>query len=86
MGKSDPQQVVIDEVAGMMVALVALPATWKVYLGGLLLFRFFDIVKPPPICQLQRLPGSLGIVLDDLLAGLFAQLSLRAALLLIVTR
>lgn len=86
IGSSDPQQIVIDEVAGMMVALAALPATWKVYLAGLLLFRFFDIVKPPPIRQLQRLPGSLGIVLDDLLAGLFTHLSLRVALLLIVTR
>jgi phosphatidylglycerophosphatase A len=86
LGGSDHQAVVIDEVAGMMVALAALPATWKIYLAGLLLFRFFDIVKPPPIRQLQRLPGSLGIVLDDLLAGLATQLSLRALFLLTAIR
>ena len=84
MGSADPHQIVIDEMAGIMVALATLPATWKVYLSGLLLFRFFDIVKPPPIRQLQRLPGSFGIVLDDLLAGLATQLSLRVVLLFLV--
>jgi len=70
MGKKDPSAVVIDEVAGTLVALLALPATWGVYLGGFVLFRLLDIVKPGPIRQVQRLPGSWGILADDLLAGL----------------
>ena len=77
IGSSDPPQIVIDEVAGMMVALVALPVSFKVYVAGFLLFRFFDVVKPFPIRKAQELPGSLGIVLDDLLAGLFSHLVLR---------
>ncbi|MBI3615846.1 MAG: phosphatidylglycerophosphatase A [Candidatus Omnitrophica bacterium] len=77
MNDPDPQSVIIDEVAGMMVAVVALPATWPVYGIGFLLFRLLDILKPPPIKQIQRLPGSWGIVLDDLAAGLAANLILR---------
>jgi phosphatidylglycerophosphatase A len=80
MGQADPPCIVIDEVAGMMVSVAALPARWPVYLAGFLLFRFFDVVKPLGIRSLQRLPGSLGIVLDDLAAGLAAQAILRASL------
>ena len=80
MGKRDPSAVVIDEVAGMLVGLAALPATWGVYLGGFALFRFFDIVKPGPIRSVQRLPGSWGILADDLLAGLATNVLLRFAL------
>lgn len=81
MGHKDPSAVVIDEVAGMMVGLAALPATWGVYLGGFALFRFLDIVKPGPIRRAQRLPGSWGIVADDLLAGLVTNALLRFILL-----
>lgn len=77
MGKEDPSCIVIDEVAGMMVAVIALPVRWSVYIGGFLLFRFFDIVKPFPIRQVQRIPGSLGIVFDDLLAGVLVNLMVR---------
>lgn len=69
MGKEDPSCVVIDEVAGMLVAVLGVPFSAKFYWAGFLLFRFFDIVKPPPIRQIQRLPGSWGILADDLLAG-----------------
>ncbi len=79
----DPPKVVIDELAGMMVALATLPATWKVYLAGFLLFRFLDIVKPLGIRSVQCLPGSLGIMADDLLAGLLTHGVLRAALLFV---
>lgn len=82
MGKTDPPEIVIDETAGMMVAVVALPVTWQLYLAGFLLFRFLDVVKPLGIRSLQRLPGSLGILLDDLLAGLLTQLALRLGLAL----
>ena len=76
MGKADPGPIVIDEVAGMMVALAALPATWELYLIGFLLFRFLDVLKPPPLRQLERLPGSWGIMLDDLAAGVATRLLL----------
>ena len=77
LGSPDPKPVIIDEVAGMMVGLAGLPVTLPVYLIGFLLFRFLDIVKPPPLKQIQRLPGSWGILLDDLGAGLAANLILR---------
>jgi phosphatidylglycerophosphatase A len=68
----DPQFVVIDEVAGQLIALIAVPVTWKSLLAGFILFRGFDIVKPPPVRQLERLPEGSGIVLDDVAAGLYA--------------
>jgi phosphatidylglycerophosphatase A len=71
-GIKDPQFVVIDEVAGQLVALIAVPLAWKTFLAGFILFRFFDILKPPPVRQLEAIPGGVGIVLDDVAAGLFA--------------
>ena len=71
---------VIDEVAGTMVALALLPSDWRIYLAGFLLFRLLDILKPFPLRNVERLPGSWGIVLDDLLAGLAANLILRGLL------
>src|ERR1041385_4135996 len=68
----DPQFVVIDEVAGQLIALIAVPVTWKSLRAGFILFRGFDIVKPPPVRQLERLPEGSGIVLDDVAAGLYA--------------
>ena len=70
--KKDPQFVVIDEVAGQLIALIAVPLSWKSLLAGFILFRVFDIVKPPPIRQLERLPEGTGIVLDDVGAGIYA--------------
>ena len=81
----DPQFVVIDEVAGQLIALIAAPLAWKTFLAGFMLFRAFDIVKPPPVRQLERLPEGTGIVLDDVAAGIYAlavmQLLLRSGLL-----
>src|SRR5258706_11307063 len=71
-GLKDPQFVVIDEVAGQLVTLIAVPLTWKSFLAGFILFRGFDILKPPPVRQLERLPEGTGIVLDDVAAGLYA--------------
>jgi phosphatidylglycerophosphatase A len=68
----DPQFVVIDEVAGQLIALIAIPLAWQTFLAGFILFRVFDIVKPPPVRQLERLPEGTGIVLDDVAAGMFA--------------
>jgi phosphatidylglycerophosphatase A len=71
-GKKDPQFVVIDEVAGQLIALIAAPLKWKTFLAGFILFRGFDINKPPPVRQLEKLPEGTGIVLDDVAAGLYA--------------
>ena len=71
-GIKDPQFVVIDEVAGQLVALIAVPLAWKSFLAGFILFRAFDILKPPPVRQLEALPEGTGIVLDDVAAGLYA--------------
>jgi phosphatidylglycerophosphatase A len=71
-GKKDPSFVVIDEVAGQLISLIAVPLAWKTFLGGFILFRVFDILKPPPVRQLERLPEGTGIVLDDVAAGMYA--------------
>ncbi|HXS13034.1 MAG TPA: phosphatidylglycerophosphatase A [Acidobacteriaceae bacterium] len=70
--RKDPGFVVIDEVAGQLIALIALAPDWPHALLALLLFRFFDILKPPPIRRLEALPEGAGIVIDDLGAGLYA--------------
>jgi len=78
LGRNDPPEVVIDEVAGFLLTLFLLPLSWFTLCLGFVLFRFFDIAKPFPIRRLEkRLTGGTGVVLDDLLAGLYANLSLR---------
>jgi phosphatidylglycerophosphatase A len=71
-GEKDPSFVVIDEVAGQLFALIGAPLVWKTLLAGLILFRVFDIVKPPPLRRLESLPEGAGIMLDDVGAGLYA--------------
>ena len=71
-GREDPGHVVIDEVAGQLIALIAIPADWQHALISLLLFRLFDIVKPWPIRKLEALPAGTGIMLDDVAAGVIA--------------
>jgi phosphatidylglycerophosphatase A len=73
-GREDPGHIVIDEVAGQLIALIAIPADWQHAALSLLLFRLFDILKPPPIRQLERLPAGTGIMLDDVAAGVLALL------------
>ena len=77
-GREDPGFVVIDEVAGQWVVLAACPVEWRHALVGLALFRLFDIVKPWPARQLERLHGGAGIVLDDLAAGVYGLLVMLA--------
>jgi phosphatidylglycerophosphatase A len=79
-GKKDPQHVVIDEVAGQLLTLLACPIVWQALLAGFILFRAFDIVKPPPVRSLERLPEGTGIVVDDLGAGIYGLLVLQALL------
>jgi phosphatidylglycerophosphatase A len=71
-GREDPGHVVIDEVAGQLIALIAIPTDWRHVAISLILFRAFDILKPPPIRQFERLHGGTGIMLDDVAAGFFA--------------
>ncbi|MBN2365988.1 MAG: phosphatidylglycerophosphatase A [Calditrichaeota bacterium] len=68
----DPSLVVIDELVGMGISLIFVPRSWPFFLGAFLLFRFFDIVKPWPINVSQKLRGGWGIMMDDILAGIFA--------------
>lgn len=84
-GLKDPQFVCVDEVAGVLVTWLAAPTGWKGILAGFLLFRLFDWLKPFPARALERLPGGLGIVCDDLAAGAWGAavlVALRAASLL----
>lgn len=79
-GLTDPQFVVIDEVAGQLISLMAAPVSWKSLLLGFILFRAFDIVKPPPIRRIEHLPEGVGIVLDDVAAGLYALIIMQVFL------
>lgn len=80
--REDPSQVVVDEVAGFLLAAALLPFSWTALGTVFFLFRFFDIFKPYPIKHLERLSGGVGIVMDDLLAGLYACAGTRIILLL----
>ena len=73
-GRPDPGFVVMDEVAGQLTALLFAPLDIGHALLALVLFRIFDILKPPPVRQLERLHGGLGIMMDDVAAGLYALL------------
>lgn len=74
----DPSQTVIDEMVGMWIALLLLPTHWPYWLAAFFLFRLFDIFKPLGIRRLENLPGGWGVMLDDVLAGLYANLLLQA--------
>ncbi len=81
VGAKDPGIVVVDEVVGQWVTLVALPFTPAIALLGFLLFRAMDVVKPWPARDLERVPGGWGIMADDVAAGIYAHLALRVGLL-----
>lgn len=76
-GRLDPGQVVIDEVAGMLVTLFLVPAGRIWAIVAFFLFRLSDIVKPYPANRLERLPGGVGIMADDVMAGVYANVALR---------
>lgn len=77
----DPGEVVIDEVIGYLIAFTWLPLTWQSFLGAFVVFRFFDILKPPPIRNIdRRVKGGFGTVLDDVAAGLAANVVLQIVL------
>jgi phosphatidylglycerophosphatase A len=76
-GRTDPGYVVLDEVVGMLLTLLFVPVTWTGVFVGFLLFRGFDIVKPFPARQCERMHGGLGIMADDAAAGIYGNLALR---------
>jgi len=80
LGKEDPSEVVIDEAAGMAVTFFLVPLSWTNLILGFFIFRVFDVVKPWPARQMERLHGGLGIVADDLMAGIYAHLAMRVFL------
>ncbi len=78
----DPGEVVIDEVIGYLIAFTWLPLTWQSFLAAFVVFRFFDILKPPPIRTIDaKVTGGLGVVLDDVAAGLASNVVLQIVLL-----
>ena len=78
LGTVDPHEIVIDEVAGFLLSIIFIPFTLRNLIAGFFLFRFFDILKPPPIKMIEeKVKGGCGIVLDDLAAGVYTYLSLR---------
>ena len=83
LGIPDPSVVVIDEVVGMLATLAFMPLGWMGVLVGFVLFRLFDIIKPYPCARAERLPGGWGIVADDVLAGVYANIILRLACALV---
>ena len=76
-GGIDPGAVVIDEVVGMLITLAFIPVGWSGALTGFLLFRMFDVFKPYPAGRFERLHGGLGVMADDAMAAVYANLSLR---------
>jgi phosphatidylglycerophosphatase A len=79
-GRTDPSQVVIDEVMGMLITLFMNPVEWRGAFGGFLLFRLFDVIKPYPSNRLELLHGGIGVMADDGMAAVYANLALRAVL------
>ena len=82
-GGIDPGPVVIDEVLGMLITLAFIPAGWVAVLAGFVLFRVFDIIKPYPANRLEKFHGGFGIMADDAMAGVYANLALRALMWLL---
>ena len=76
-GGIDPAPVVIDEVLGMLLTLAFIPVGWSGALAGFFLFRVFDVIKPRPADRLEQLHGGLGVMADDAMAAIYANISLR---------
>lgn len=79
-GGIDPGPIVIDEVVGMLITLAFIPVGFSGAVAGFILFRVFDVIKPYPAGRLERLHGGLGVMADDAMAAVYANLTLRAAM------
>lgn len=76
--KHDSKEIVIDEVIGILVTMTLLPMTWQAFVAGFILFRFLDILKPFPINHFDRkVSGGFGVVVDDVVAGMIANMALH---------
>lgn len=84
-GGVDPGPIVMDEVVGMLITLAFIPVGWSGALVGFVLFRIFDVIKPFPAGRLEALHGGLGVMADDAMAAVYANLSLRLVLWLFPT-
>lgn len=82
-GGIDPGQVVVDEVVGMLITLAFIPVGWSGAVAGFVLFRIFDVLKPFPAGRLESLHGGLGVMADDAMAAVYANLSLRLVMWLV---
>ena len=82
-GGIDPGPIVIDEVVGMLITLAFIPVGWSGAIAGFVLFRIFDVIKPYPARQFERLHGGLGVMADDAMAAVYANLSLRLVMWLV---
>ena len=82
-GRSDDPRIVIDEIMGFFLTMLWIPSTAFFIALGFFLFRFFDIVKPPPIRRLEKIRGGFGVVLDDVLAGVYANIVLHLICLVV---
>ena len=78
-GRKDPDEVIIDELAGQWLALCAAPHDMVWFFAGFILFRFFDIVKPGPVRWVEKWPGGVGVMADDIIAGMLSALCLWLA-------
>jgi phosphatidylglycerophosphatase A len=76
-GRRDHPRIVIDEIVGFLITMLWLPKTILFIILGFFVFRFFDIIKPPPIRFLERMKGGYGVVLDDVMAGIYANIVLQ---------
>ncbi len=83
LGTKDSPSIVIDEIAGFLVALFLVPFAWGYVLAGFALFRFFDILKPWPLKRLQDMPGGPGVMLDDIGAAVYTNVILQVAGLIV---
>lgn len=79
----DSYRVVIDEVAGMFISVLFVPIDWRWLLAGFILFRFFDIAKPLYVRRMEVFKGGWGVMLDDVLAGIYANIVLQVVILLV---
>ena len=81
LGFKDHPAIVIDEISGFVFTMALIPVTWQSILLGFLLFRLFDIIKPPPANWIDRsMPGGIGITADDVVAGIYANVVMHAVL------
>ena len=80
LNKKDPGCVVIDEVAGMLLALSFMPYDFRIIFLGFIIFRILDTLKPYPAARLQNMHGAVGVMGDDLVAGIYTNIVLQVIL------